>query len=484
MTSVVKSNTASSRTPVIADYASLSTMSILEPTPEEFAAMMRAVSAFSEGVLRGLPEARASNHEGAAERAEAFDELEPSQQSLDELLATLDEASKIGMNHLHPGFLAFIPIAGMPIGAIADHLASLLNRYVTVWWASPALAQLEWNALRWVAGMFDLPTSTRGVFTSGGSMANFTALVAARHAQLGDSHSQGRIYISDQTHHSIERSARLAGLVPGSIVKVAVDDELRMDAGALDAAISADLSSGRRPFLVVANAGTTNTGSVDRISAIVDVAHRHGLWVHVDAAYGGAFVLTPQGKGLMEGISRADSITIDPHKCMFLPNGIGCVLVREGEKLKAAHLGEASYLHDLQAEDKIPNFSDYSIEQSRNFRGLKVWMALKLYGWEPFAEALGTNLRLARRLYDALRTDQRFETPWEPDLSTAVFRLAGGNDRNLAMLEGINRQGKVFMSSTTIADKTFIRACFLNHRCTDQTADDAIDSVLAAAGEI
>lgn len=459
-------------------------MSELEPTPPEFVAMMHEVTRFGEGVLAGLPTSRASDHEGAAELAAELDEASPTPARLTELLEILDRASRKGMNHLHPGYLAFIPIAGMPIGAIGDHLASLLNRYVTVSWGSPAMAQLEWNALRWVGDIFGYPSTMRGVFTSGGSLANFTAVVTARHARLGDSHSQGKIYVTDQTHHSVTRSARLAGFAPGTVTAVPTTPDLKMDPAALQDAVRRDREGGHRPFLVVASAGTTNAGTVDPLDAVCDVAEAEGLWVHVDGAYGGGFVLTERGKQLMAGIDRADSITVDPHKCFFFPNGIGCILVRDGQALKQAHLGEAAYLTDLAHESPIPNFSDHSIEQSRNFRGLKVWMALKLYGWQPFAEALQVNLDAARTLYETLRDDERFVTPWKPDLSTTVFRLTAGDEQTVRMLDGINRRGKVFMSSTTIMGDTYVRACFLSHRTTSKTLDDAVTSIMEAAAEV
>jgi uncharacterized membrane protein len=182
------------------------------------------------------------------------------------------------MNQLHPGFLAFVPIAGLPIGAVADFLGAVLNRYVTLWWPSPALAQLEWNAVRWMADQFGYPGAAGGTFTSGGSLANFSAVVTARLAILGSHHAQGRMYVTDQTHHSIERAGRLAGMAPGSIVVIPTNDALEMDVSALEARIRADREAGEHPFMVVASAGTTNTGAVDPIERIIGAAHREGLW--------------------------------------------------------------------------------------------------------------------------------------------------------------------------------------------------------------
>ncbi|MCA1839151.1 MAG: aminotransferase class V-fold PLP-dependent enzyme, partial [Actinobacteria bacterium] len=418
-------------------------MSDLQPSPQEFKQMMDRLSEFGAEVLAS--DGRASDLENIDVAVAAAFEAEPIPADLEDLLTTLTIAAAKGMNHLHPGFLAYIPIAGTPISAAADYLAALLNRYVGVQWASPVMAQIEWSALRWMADLFGYPKDARGVFTSGGSIANFTALVTARHAKLGNSHEQGRVYVTDQSHHSIERSARMAGLAPDCIRVVPTTEALRMAVPALAAMIDEDSAAGKRPFLVIANAGTTNTGAVDPIQSIVDFSHPRGLWVHVDGAYGGAFILTEHGRNLFEGIDQADSITIDPHKGLFFSMGMGCVLVRDGSAMRAAHLGTADYLLESTADGDLPNFSDYSIELTRPFRGLRLWMAVKLYGWEPFRVALDRNRSLALGLFEALRAIEGLETPWVPDLSTVAFRIGepAQDGQNLNLVNEINSGGKV-----------------------------------------
>jgi len=239
-----------------------------------------------------------------------------------------------------------------------------------------------------------------------------------------------------------------------------------------------DRSAGLEPFLVVASAGTTNTGAVDAIADIADLTAEEGMWLHVDAAYGGFFELTERGRTKFRGIERADSITLDPHKGMFLPYGTGSLVVREGERLREAHFTGAAYLQDLAGDDEIPNFSEYSPELSRDFRGLRVWFPLKLHGVSAFREALDEKLDLARVLFDGLCEIRGLELPWEPELTVVPFRLVDGDDEaNKRVLARINASGRVFMSSTIVQDRFTIRACILSHRTHRDRIDECIDII-------
>jgi aromatic-L-amino-acid/L-tryptophan decarboxylase len=253
---------------------------------------------------------------------------------------------------------------------------------------------------------------------------------------------------------------------------------------ALVDAVRADRAAGRRPCLVVASAGTTNTGAVDPLQEIADVAEAEGLWLHVDAAYGGFFQLTDRGRVVLAGIERGDTITLDPHKGLFLPYGCGCLLARDGDALRRAHQVDAHYLQDLADTRGIPNFADHSPELSRDFRGLRVWLPLHLHGVAAFRKALDEKLDLARVIYEGLAGDDRFEV-WEPPLSIVAFRLRDRDDAaNRELHERINRSGRMYLSSTVVDGRFMLRACVLAHRTHRTRIEEAVEIIRRAADGI
>jgi aromatic-L-amino-acid decarboxylase len=399
------------------------------------------------------------------------------------LLDLIDAIRANGANNAGPGFLAYIPGGGLYASSLADLLSTSIDRFVNLWGEAPVAAQVEANVVRWLCGLFGFGPEARGVLTSGGSMANFSAIVAARKDRLPEDFLKGSLYVSEHVHASVTKAAMLAGFPVRHVRGVAADPNLRMDVEALERAIAVDRASGLQPFCVVASAGTTNTGAVDPIDRIADVAEREDLWFHVDGAYGGFFQLTDRGHERFRGIERADSITLDPHKGMFLSYGTGALVVREGRKLRDAHyIGTSAYLQDLPDDAEVPNFTEYSPELSRDFRGLRVWFPLQLHGVGAFREALSEKLDLAEHLYESLKAIPEIELPWQPDLSIVPFRLRDGDDAaNRAFLGRINATERVYLSSTVVDGRFTIRACILNHRTHRDRIDECIEIVRRAA---
>ena len=397
----------------------------LEPGPEQMRAMGEAALGYLIEFVQSQDEAAASDVEGALEAARSVRTAPPAGPgSFDQLMDTVDLIAANSYNTTGPGFLPFIPGGGLYASALGDFLATGINRFVNMWGQAPVGAQIENNVIRWLCDLFGYGDDARGILTSGGSMANLSALVAARKAKLPEDFLSGTLYVSEQVHASNAKAAAIAGFPSANVRSVACTPELRMDVDALREMLAADRAAGRTPFLVVASAGTTNTGAIDPIARIADVATEQDLWLHVDAAYGGFFQLTERGRTAFAGIERADSITLDPHKGMFLPYGTGSLVVRDGALLREAHFVGAAYLQDFPPEDELPNFTEYSPELSRDFRGLRVWFPLVLHGVDAFREALDEKLDLARYLYEELSTIPELELPWEPELTVVPVPTA------------------------------------------------------------
>lgn len=470
----------------------------LEPTRAQVEAWLSTTVERVLSTVQRLENAPATGLTGPAaiERAAACSLPIPEQPSgsFDALVEHVLHATEAGLNAAGPGYLAYVPGGGIVLAGVADLISNWLNRYTGVSAASPALCRLEADVIAWLAQQFGYDEHARGLLTSGGSIANFSAVVTARHAKLGDDgdYRGARVYTTTQAHHSVTKSVALAGIPRRAVIPIETDARFRMHAGSLDKAITRDRAAGLRPFLVVSAAGTTNTGAVDPLDAIADVCDTHGLWHHVDGAYGGAFVLCPEGRDRLQGIERAQSITIDPHKGMFLPYGTGCLLVRDGNALRAAHQAEAEYLQDFDREGEPPNPTDYGPELSRDFRGLRVWLPLQLYGAATFRDALTEKLDLTARLAAGLRTCDALEFVDEPQLSVLPFRLRRAseegleawNERNAAFLRRINERQRVALSSTMlpVADGAALtlRACVLSFRTHANNIDAAIEDIVAA----
>jgi aromatic-L-amino-acid decarboxylase len=335
--------------------------------------------------------------------------------------------------------------------------------------------------------MVGYPKEARGLLTTGGSLANFTAIVTARRSRLPENFFPGTLYASDQVHHSVMKAALMAGFPESHVREIPVDASFRIRLDALRARIDQDRAAGFQPFLVVASSGTTNTGAVDDLQALSDLAQEEKLWLHVDAAYGGFFMLTERGRAAMRGIERADSITLDPHKALFLPYGTGSLLVREGEALRRAHTVHAEYMPPMQDDPDLVDFCLYSPELSRDFRGLRVWLPFKIHGASVFRRALDEKLDLARWATEELRKIPGMEIVAEPQLSLVAFRLKREGfseseltELNRRVLAEVNARQRVFVTSTLLNDRFVLRICVLHFRTHMDRMQAAMEDIRAA----
>ena len=467
----------------------------LEPDSDD---KRRSAQVALEALVRfheGLADGPASTLDGGEEYARRFVEPAPEQGARDfaGLVQVIREAAGFGFETAGPGFLGYVPGGGLWTVAIADMLASSLNKFVAMAQPAPALAQIEATVIDWFADLFRFPPGAGGILTSGGSMANFSAIVTARKAMLPDDFRRGTIYASDQTHASVAKAAMLAGFPASAVRTVPSDLRLRIDLQSLQDMIEADRQAGLMPFLLVGNAGTTNTGTVDTLEILSQMAIDERLWFHVDAAYGGFFQLTQRGSSILSGVETADSLTLDPHKGMFLPYGTGCLLVRQKRRLVDAHHvdadhTDAAYLQDIAAGSEAANFADMSPELSRSFRGLRIWLAVQAHGLAAFRQALDEKLDLARSLYEALSKSRGFELVTNPDLTIVAFRYRpprGDADAfNRQLLDVINSSRRILLSSTAIHGQFVIRACVLNHRTHADRIEEAIEIIRGSAARL
>jgi aromatic-L-amino-acid decarboxylase len=441
--------------------------------------------------IESLPAQAAMNVEGATEYARTLIEPLPQRgQSYESLLDFLfQDAIPRSFNAAGPGYLAYVPGGGLFHSAVADLIADAVNRYVGVCAAAPALVQLEANVIRWFCEIIGLPKGSGGVLTPGGSLANFTAIVTARKALLPDDFLRGTLYCSNQVHHSFQKAANLAGFPYANIRELPVDEHFRIRIDALREAVARDRAEGWTPFLVAGSAGTTATGAVDDLEELARVAREEQMWFHVDGAYGALFMLTERGRAALRGIEQADSLILDPHKTLFLPFGTGALLVRDARLLRRAHSSHADYLPDMQEEDELVDFCEISPELSRDFRGLRVWLPLKMFGIEPFREQLDEKLDLIAYTVDALRAIEGIEIVAEPQLTILAFRLVrdGVEDPdalNRRLLGRINARKRVMLTPATLDGAFVIRIAIVSHRTHRDRIDLALDDIRAAVAEV
>lgn len=378
----------------------------------------------------------------------------------------------------HPRFFAFVPGPSNFVGAMADALASGLNPFLGTWFAGSGPAEIELVTLEWLRDLCGLPPETGGLMVSGGSMANLTALCAARHDRLetrGEDPARAVIYLSDQTHSSVERALRVLGFRPDQIRKLPADDEFRLSIPVLLEEIAADRAAGRLPFCVVANAGTTNTGAVDQLPELADLCRREKLWLHADGAYGAAAMLCKRGRQALAGLDRVDSLSLDPHKWLFQPIEIGCVLLRDRRILHDTFTIHPEYLRDVHRDLEAVNFCDYGVQLTRGFRALKLWMSIQIFGIEAFRKAVDRGFDLAEQAEAILRESSAWEVTTPARMGIVSFRYASPDksDEELdaiqqGIVDGLRSSGFAVVTSTSLRGRTALRLCTINPRTTDE----------------
>ena len=444
--------------------------------------LVREVARRTVEFIESLPEQPAYANEGGEALGRRLRESPPEiGADLNEILDLLfDEVIPCSLNTAHPGYFAYVPGGGLYSSAVAEYLAAAVNRFTGLWIAAPGAVALETQVLRWLAELLGMAPGSLGVLTTGGSVSNLLAVVAAREGLLGEDVGRGTFYASEQAHFCVPKAARVAGIPARNVRTIEVDDAYRMRVDRLVEAIAEDRARGLLPFFVCASAGTVNTGTVDPLDRIAEVAEREGLWFHVDGAYGGLFRMVPELRKTFVGMERADSLAVDPHKGLFLPYGTGALLVRDVGRLHSAFQFVAPYLPEEQTDPSRLDFFALSPELSRDWRGLRLWLPFKLHGVAVFREALRLRRRLALKAYEQLSTDPDFECTAPPDLSLFAFRwkcgdsLAEENAYNQRVLGRINQRRRVYLTPTTLAGKFYLRLCVLHLRTGEAEVDDAL----------
>lgn len=442
----------------------------LEPQNKELENLTNEIVNYGHNYLNNIDKINAFSGEDAKGDLLKSNPFTEEGQELSQLLNIIKkDVDTPGINPASGNHLGYIPGGGIYPSAMGDYLAAVVDKYAGVFYASPGAVQLENMVIRWMADMVGFPKTALGNLTSGGSIANLIAIVAARDAKGINSEKvkKGCIYLTKQAHHSVHKAIRIAGLQEANLREIEVDKEFKMNTNHLKTQIQEDLSQGLIPFLVIGSAGTTDTGAIDPLDDMATTCAKNNLWFHVDAAYGGFFMLVDSQKAKFKGIEKADSVTIDPHKGLFLSYGSGAIIIRDVEALKKSHYYEANYMQDVTEVFEEPSPADLSPELTKHFRGLRMWLPLKLFGVQPFRKALEEKILLTQYFYQKVQ-ELGFEVGLKPELSVGIYRFVDGvknpNEFNQKLIKSIQDDGRIYISSTTINGVFWLRIAILVFR--------------------
>lgn len=450
----------------------------LEISSDNRIRLLNQAGIFADRYIASLPDAQSFNPEQPkVDRIK----IGASTKSVSEILDIFEqEVTEPGLRAASGGHVGYIPGGGIYASAIGDFLAAVSNEYAGVSYASPGAVAIENEVIHWLKHIFTFPESAVGNLASGGSISNMIALTAARdkYEVKNERITKSVIYLSEQAHHCIKKSLRIIGLEDVIIRYLDLDDEFRIIPENLEKSIKADKLAGLHPFLVIGTAGTTDVGIIDPLDTIADIADEHNLWFHVDAAYGGFFILTSR-KNLFKGIERADSLVVDPHKGLFLPYGLGAVLIKDAKAVLHSNHYQANYMQDANTENSVIDPANLSPELTKHFRGMRLWLPLQLHGIEPFKACLEEKLLLTKYFRMSLK-EMGFKVGPEPDLSVSYFWYPFGKNEdelNQKLMDLIHEDGSVFLSSTRLKGKFVIRIAILSFRTKKETIDKALEMI-------
>ncbi|AHG88363.1 Pyridoxal-dependent decarboxylase [Gemmatirosa kalamazoonensis] len=384
----------------------------------------------------------------------------------------------------HPGFMGYVPGCPSFPAVLGDWLATGYNVFAGVWPVAEGPNALELAVLEWFRAWIGMPPGTSGLLTNGGSGATLTAIVAARHAVVGDEAerlTRLTLYTSDQAHSAVPRAAWIAGVPRANVRVLPTDDAFRLRVDALRAAVAADRAAGLLPFAVVATAGTTNTGAVDPLHEIADLCAAEELWLHADAAYGGFAALTERGRALLDGLGRCDSVALDPHKWLFVPFECGCLLAREPARLRDAFHIMPDYLRDVAPGEERVNFADYGEQLTRQSRALKVWLGVRYFGLAALRAEMDRAMDLVTHAESLVRAEPSLEVTAPARLGVLCFRVRGPHALNQRVNARVNAGGKYLVSSTRLRGTFTLRLCVLGYRTTRADVEGLIRAVVEAA---
>jgi aromatic-L-amino-acid decarboxylase len=463
-------------------------MNPLEIESGEFLRLANAVAALAAEYLESLPSRPTfPRHISGESVSRMFSGSLPENGLHSAVLAELPQVVQ-ATRATGPRFFGYVLGSGEPVAAVADLLASVLNQNVTAWRSGPAAMAIEQTVVGWLAEAIGCK-GWKGSLTGGGSVANLMGLAMARESRLPANEAGARpgvVYASEQVHMSIGKAVALLGLGLANLRLCGVDERFRMRPEELERAIVRDRQAGAKPVAVVASAGTVNTGAIDPLREIAEIARQHGLWLHVDGAYGALAALAEPEK--FTGLALADSLSLDPHKWLYQPLDCGCLLYRDAMAARAAFSHTGDYARSL-SEDPVEGFAlfEESLELSRRFRALKLWLSLRYHGVNAFRQAIAANLLQARRLAQEIEQQAELELLAPVELSAVCFRCRVAEDAdgfNAAVLREVIRRGRVYISNATIRGSFALRACIVNHRTTDADVDAVVEEVLAASAAV